>query len=377
MNFIPVIILVIAIALFLVSYSVYSENKTNQLHLLYARTFLAVGYFFLIVSLIARSFTEKEAWIWIQFLPVCHLVFPLIFDSLLLLLKDQIKIKRIYKNLLLFSPFCILFFIDILFPELTIDRPKLTQFGWIYINKTHSGIFLLFRFIYLINIAALVVAIVHILHINRTPQIRRFLTFFGLTFFLPVSAYMILTFMIDTGTEYSLPYLAIFGGVVLLLVPLFQYKLNVFDISFKFISRNIFPKFSGNQTIPSKEESMAASKYVYFNGKYDKICLPVSDGYLFVKTDSIIRIEAEGSYSIIYFDDRKSITICKPLATYEKLLEDQMYFLRIHRSYLVNLKKVTHINTNENYVTLADGEKVPISVRKKTGLLQVMRGVGI
>jgi hypothetical protein len=195
MNFIPVIILVIAIALFLVSYSVYLENKTNQLHLIYARTYLAMGYFFLVVSLIAKSSSENEAWFWIQTLPVSHFIFPLIFDSLLLLIKDQIKIKRFYKNLLLYSPFGLLFFIDLVFPELSIDRPKLTQFGWVYVNKTHCGIFLLYRLIYFINITALGVAIIQILRTNRTFAIKKFLFFFALTFFLPLSIYMIFTFM--------------------------------------------------------------------------------------------------------------------------------------------------------------------------------------
>jgi two-component system LytT family response regulator len=113
-----------------------------------------------------------------------------------------------------------------------------------------------------------------------------------------------------------------------------------------------------------------AFQYFQQNKKFDKIALPTKEGYVFILTDSITSIEADGNYSMVNFTDRKSLIVSKNLQDFEDTL-DENQFLRLHRSYLVNLNHAQSFNTKEKYLVLSDGAKIPVSSRKKTALLKI------
>ncbi len=112
--------------------------------------------------------------------------------------------------------------------------------------------------------------------------------------------------------------------------------------------------------------------YQYFqqNRKFDKIALPAKEGYIFITTDSIMRIEADSNYSLVYFNDRKPVLVSKTLQEFEEILDKNM-FVRLHRSHLVNLQYIHSFNTKEKYILLSDGTLVPVSARKKSLLLKI------
>ncbi len=59
---------------------------------------------------------------------------------------------------------------------------------------------------------------------------------------------------------------------------------------------------------------------------------------------------------------------------YERML-DSFGFFRIHQSYLVNFKYVVRFDTEELELHLTTGEALPVSNRKKTILLEMLRRV--
>lgn len=67
--------------------------------------------------------------------------------------------------------------------------------------------------------------------------------------------------------------------------------------------------------------------------------------YLNVPWIEIMWIEAAGSYSILHLTSGKTMTLSFHLAVIEKQLPETD-FIRIHRSYLVNLKHVTALVGN-------------------------------
>lgn len=113
-----------------------------------------------------------------------------------------------------------------------------------------------------------------------------------------------------------------------------------------------------------------AFQYFQHNRKFDKIALPTKEGYVFILTDSITSIEADGNYSKVCFSDRKPLIVSKTLQDFEETL-DKNQFLRLHRSYLVNLNHAQSFNTKEKYLVLSDGSNIPVSSRKKTALLKI------
>lgn len=110
------------------------------------------------------------------------------------------------------------------------------------------------------------------------------------------------------------------------------------------------------------------------NSKQRKfIELNVNDGVLFIKQDDIIRIMAEGSYSNIYIKDDKSFLASKNLKFLEALLDPTMFF-RCHQSYIINLKEITKLLSQDGYkVLMSDGSTAEVSKRCKDELLSKMK----
>jgi len=96
-----------------------------------------------------------------------------------------------------------------------------------------------------------------------------------------------------------------------------------------------------------------------------KIGLPVSDGLLFINTDDIVRINAKGSYSVLFMSGKKNITCPRNLKALEQLLPASG-FLRVHHSWIINLKYLKkYFRGKQGFIEMEDGSTVPVSVRKK------------
>lgn len=83
----------------------------------------------------------------------------------------------------------------------------------------------------------------------------------------------------------------------------------------------------------------------------------------YVLKEKIIYIEAYESYAWLYLNNGDRLLSCKPIGYYEENLADNG-FVRIHRSYLINL---SHLKTYESKYRLIylKGEIVlPVSFRK-------------
>ncbi len=105
-----------------------------------------------------------------------------------------------------------------------------------------------------------------------------------------------------------------------------------------------------------------------------KLCLPVSAGYTLIEIDSIVYFEASGSYSKVHFTNRKPLLVSKPVSYFEEILNPTQ-FIRVHRSSLVNLNHILSYNSDEDYLTLSDNSKIMVSKRKRTHLLQLIKGI--
>lgn len=84
-----------------------------------------------------------------------------------------------------------------------------------------------------------------------------------------------------------------------------------------------------------------------------------------ISVENITYINSETYLSTIHFNNnKKSITLSKPLKGIENELKDYLFF-RIHRSTLINLKYLSTIKKdNFHYVLLKDDTKLYFSRRK-------------
>ena len=96
-----------------------------------------------------------------------------------------------------------------------------------------------------------------------------------------------------------------------------------------------------------------------------RLCLPTLKGFTIVKLEEIVYCEAQRSYTIFRLVNNKSIMISKPLFDYERLLADTT-FLRIHKSFLINMLHVKeYIRGEGGVVVMTNGMEIEVSRRKK------------
>lgn len=85
---------------------------------------------------------------------------------------------------------------------------------------------------------------------------------------------------------------------------------------------------------------------------YDDIVYVFVNGSLkFIKVSLLKCIIAEGNYSYIYYKDRTKDLVSKTLQQWEEILPDD-YFVRIHRSTIVNFEYVEQVKKCRNYTHL-------------------------
>lgn len=110
-------------------------------------------------------------------------------------------------------------------------------------------------------------------------------------------------------------------------------------------------------------------KSLYLNDT-ETIALATLEGYTFVRCDEIIRCEAKGNYTQLYFKDDSNLLLTKTLKHFDELLSEKGFF-RVHRSNLINLKFVRKfLKGKQCAIEMIDGQQVEVSIRRKEALLK-------
>ncbi len=112
-------------------------------------------------------------------------------------------------------------------------------------------------------------------------------------------------------------------------------------------------------------EQVAALKENLSVQQLQKIGLPLSDGLQFIKMDDLLYFEADGSYTHVITAKEKFL-VCKKIKEFDELLQNDNRFYRVHRSYLVNILKVTKYSKKEGATLIFENHKViPVAREKK------------
>jgi two-component system, LytTR family, response regulator len=104
-----------------------------------------------------------------------------------------------------------------------------------------------------------------------------------------------------------------------------------------------------------------------------KLCIPSLKGFQVIELDDILYAESSGNYTNLYFTNQQMVCTSKPMHEYEELLEDSG-FIRIHKSFLVNLLHVKEYLRGEGgSILLSNGKEVEVARRKKEIFLSRMK----
>lgn len=108
-------------------------------------------------------------------------------------------------------------------------------------------------------------------------------------------------------------------------------------------------------------------------GAPEQIILPHAKGYLFQKLDSIIYCEAMGAYTKFFIENKPAFVTSKALSEIEELLNES-HFFRIHRQYIINIKKVQEmLREDGGMLLMSNGAKIPVARNRKEEFMTLIR----
>ena len=103
-----------------------------------------------------------------------------------------------------------------------------------------------------------------------------------------------------------------------------------------------------------------------------KISLHTSEKIIVVNIADIIRCKSDNNYTTFYFNDNSKILVSKTLKHYADMLKE-VSFLRVHQTHLVNIKYIKEfIKSDGGYLILKDKSNIPVSVRKRNEVLEML-----
>ncbi len=106
---------------------------------------------------------------------------------------------------------------------------------------------------------------------------------------------------------------------------------------------------------------------------FRKIALPTMEGIHFEKIEGIVSLEAKGNYTNLHFITGKKLLVCRTLRDMEALLNCGNQFVRIHRSFTINLNLLRkYIKGKGGCVIMEDGSNISVSTGKKQDFLNAL-----
>lgn len=96
------------------------------------------------------------------------------------------------------------------------------------------------------------------------------------------------------------------------------------------------------------------------------LSLPIANGYEYVAIADIVCIKADGSYAQVFVLGKSPITISKNLKYFEQVLEGFGEFVRVHRSFLINMQQVKRFErSGRGTIIMADGQEVDLARERR------------
>ncbi|HRO75377.1 MAG TPA: LytTR family DNA-binding domain-containing protein [Crocinitomicaceae bacterium] len=103
------------------------------------------------------------------------------------------------------------------------------------------------------------------------------------------------------------------------------------------------------------------------------ITVPINYGYEYIRISDIEYIEADNSYSTIYLNDGQKIVISKSLKYFENALSQFDNFLKVHRSFVINLNYVkSFYKENRGMIVLKSNQTIKLSPNYTEEYIQKM-----
>lgn len=104
-----------------------------------------------------------------------------------------------------------------------------------------------------------------------------------------------------------------------------------------------------------------------------KIAVPDRHGLQYYAVDHIVLLEAQGNYTEMHLSTARPVLVSRLIKDFEAILSDKG-FIRVHKSYLVNMNHVSAYRREDSgCLLMSNGRKIPISARDKENVLSRLK----
>jgi len=106
-----------------------------------------------------------------------------------------------------------------------------------------------------------------------------------------------------------------------------------------------------------------------------KLAVSTMESVVFVELNNIVYLAADINYTYIYLADCTHLIMSKTLKDFEEMLQGHG-FLRVHKSYLINLRHVKkYVKGEGGYVVMSNTASIEVSQRKRSALLEALEAM--
>lgn len=104
----------------------------------------------------------------------------------------------------------------------------------------------------------------------------------------------------------------------------------------------------------------------------NKLAIPTHDGLLFFDIQTIVNLEAQSNYTMIFFADSTKLLASRTLKEFEEILPENLFF-RTHNSYIINLNFIKrYIRGDGGQVEMTNGSHIIVSRSRKEDFLKTI-----
>ena len=98
----------------------------------------------------------------------------------------------------------------------------------------------------------------------------------------------------------------------------------------------------------------------------NRIVVNLKEGIEPIDASDILFLESRSNYTHLHMSDSRVILTSKTLKEFEdRLCDDKLNFMRVHKSFVVNLKKIVRFHKSSESIVMANDCKIPLAKSRK------------
>lgn len=194
---------------------------------------------------------------------------------------------------------------------------------------------------------------------------------------------MLLDVQMQDGTGFDLiEKLGHFQMKIIFITSFDTFALKAFRCSaVDYILKPIEPEFlikaiaKARETQTSKLFQQQIEILLNKNAPSKRMALPVQDGLIMIETEQIAYCESDSNYTTFIMANGAKYVVSRTMKDFEDVFPDAS-FMRIHKSYLVNIKFITrYIKGDGGEVVMQNKVTLPVSRLRKEALIDRLKSL--